>query len=68
MAQHVYDSNGNYKGKILSEEEHQNNQPGCFHYVLGAPIVLLAVDWPAWICWTLAIVWWIAAFALRDRL
>ena len=26
MAKHIYDSDGNYKGKILSDEEHRRNK------------------------------------------
>ncbi|MDG1798621.1 MAG: hypothetical protein P8H35_08655 [Flavobacteriales bacterium] len=26
MPKHIYDDNGNYKGKILSDEEHESNK------------------------------------------
>ena len=38
MAKHIYDENGNYKGKILSQEEHNKEIP---HHTISEAFSLL---------------------------
>ena len=35
MAKHIYDEDGNYKGKILNDEEHYNNSKYSSSITLG---------------------------------
>ena len=46
MPKHIYDENGNYKGKILSDEEHESNkEDNPWSFVVGIVFILL--------CWAL---------------
>jgi hypothetical protein len=44
MPKHIYDDNGNYKGKILSDEEHESNkEDNPWSIVVG--IVFILIFW-----------------------
>ena len=47
MPKHIYDENGNYKGKILSDEEHESNKEDNPWSIVVVIVFIL-------LCWALA--------------